>query len=102
MGFMAKRIRDSDVQLGLAALWSFVGLGITSLEGVRKGSYKLFYYVHVTLSGAILVLLWFHVVHVRAYVAESAVVYALVAWKRRKELVRTVEAVTGGRAGEVK
>ena len=74
---LAKRIRDSDVQLGLLALLHLVLINGSSLKSVKDWSYRLFYALHVVLAFSLLPILWFHVKHVRIYVLEAAAVYSL-------------------------
>ena len=74
---LGKRIRDRDVQLGLAAIISFLTIGTTALSRVRDYSYRVFYVAHIILSTAILPILYFHVVHVRVYVLQTAAIHIL-------------------------
>ena len=74
---LAKRIRDADVQLGLLALVHLALINGSSLKFVKDWSYRLFYALHIVLSLSLLPIMWFHVKHVRAYVLEAAVVYAV-------------------------
>ncbi|KAL8714255.1 MAG: hypothetical protein Q9220_001984 [cf. Caloplaca sp. 1 TL-2023] len=79
---LSTRIRDRDVILGLSAITSFLILGTTALAKIRTRNYFLFFVIHVTLSLSVLPILYFHVSHLRIYILESAVVYALLIIQR--------------------
>ncbi|KAL8998528.1 MAG: hypothetical protein Q9169_002471 [Polycauliona sp. 2 TL-2023] len=61
---LAKRIRDTDVILGLLAITTFVLLGTTALAWVRRK------------------ILYFHVSHLRVYIIESAIIYIILIAQR--------------------
>ena len=82
MSFLAKRIKDSDVQLGLAAITSFLLIATTALSYIRHHSYRLFYSMHILLSFAILPILYFHVSHLRHYILEAGAVYVFLVLQR--------------------
>jgi predicted ferric reductase len=65
-----KRIKDTDVILGLTAFLSLSLLGVTSLASFRQRSYRWFYTVHVIASTAAIPILFFHVSHLRIYIFE--------------------------------
>ena len=92
MGFLSKRIRDPDVQLGIAAITSFLIIGTTALSIIRRYSYRIFYVVHVVLSTAILPILYFHVRHIRIYIVETGIVYILSSLQRHFLSRRRVSA----------
>ncbi|KAL8948357.1 MAG: hypothetical protein Q9222_005453 [Ikaeria aurantiellina] len=79
---LSTRIQDRDVILGLSAITSFLILGTTSLAKIRTKNYFLFFTIHVALSLSILPILYFHVSHLRLYILESAVVYAVLVIQR--------------------
>ncbi|MCJ1359523.1 MAG: hypothetical protein MMC33_009525 [Icmadophila ericetorum] len=81
-----KRIKDIDVQLGLLAATSLTILGTTAISFVRSYSYRLFYGVHILVSISLLPILYFHVVHIRIYILETATICLLSALCR---LLRT-------------
>ncbi|THZ27431.1 hypothetical protein D6C89_03207 [Aureobasidium pullulans] len=74
---LAKRIKDWDVILGLVGTIAFTAVGTTALSWVRKLSYRVFYTTHVTLASILLPVLYFHVHHIRIYILETLVVYAV-------------------------
>lgn len=86
MNALPKRIKDADVQLGIAAFWSVNFLGILALPMVRRKAYKLFYQSHVILSMLLLVVLWFHVKHTRIYVAQAAIFWLANSVSRREQV----------------
>ncbi|KAF2403686.1 hypothetical protein EJ06DRAFT_519420 [Trichodelitschia bisporula] len=72
---LAKRIKDADVALGLTLITLLTLLGTTALRPLRNVSYTLFYRVHIAVACAILPLAWFHVSHIRPYIAECALIF---------------------------
>ena len=62
---------------GIVGIISFTAIGTTTLAPVRRWSYRVFYITHVTLATALLPILFFHVSHIRIYLYETAVIYAL-------------------------
>lgn len=79
---LSKRIRDSDVQLGLAAIICFHIIGTSAISTIRNYSYRLFYIIHITLSPTVLVILYFHVSHIRIYILETAAVFVVLSLQR--------------------
>ncbi|MCJ1384650.1 hypothetical protein MMC17_007768 [Xylographa soralifera] len=82
MGFLTKRIKDIDVQLGLAAVISFTIIGTSAISYIRHYSYRIFYTLHIALSFAILPILYFHVRYLRIYILETAAIYAFLVLQR--------------------
>ncbi|MCJ1432208.1 hypothetical protein MMC27_001564 [Xylographa pallens] len=82
MGFLTKRIKDIDVQLGLAAVTSFAIIGTSAISYIRHYSYRTFYTLHIALSFAILPILYFHVKYLRIYILETAAIYAFLVLQR--------------------
>jgi len=82
MGFLAKRIKDPDVQLGLLALTSFLIIGTSALSSIRTYSYRLFYTLHILLSFTVLPTLYFHVPYLRTYILETALIYIFLVLQR--------------------
>lgn len=75
---LPKRIKDSDVRLGVMAFWTMNFLGILAIPPIRAKVYhKVFYRSHVVLSGLLLIVLWFHVPYTRIYVGQAAVLWVL-------------------------
>lgn len=75
---LAKRIKDSDVRLGIIAFWTVNFLGILSIPPIRAKVYHaVFYRSHVLLSALLLIVLWFHVPYTRIYVGQAAVLWVL-------------------------
>lgn len=81
-GFIGKRIQDSDVLLGLCAISTAIILFTTALARVRTYNYRLFFYIHVTLSISLLPILYLHVAYLRLYIVEAAAVYILLIVQR--------------------
>lgn len=81
-GLLSKRIRDSDVILGLSGITTFLILGTAALSKVRDYSYRVFFVSHVFLSIVLLPILYFHVSHLRVYILESAAVYIVLILQR--------------------
>lgn len=76
-GLLASKIQEAYVLCGIFGILAFTAVGTTALAPVRKWSYRVFYITHVTLATAILPVLFFHVSHIRIYLYETAVIYAL-------------------------
>lgn len=74
---LAKRIKDWDVILGIIGTIAFTAVGTTALSWIRKLSYRIFYTTHVVLASMLLPILYFHVHHIRIYIIETLVVYAV-------------------------
>lgn len=81
-GFLGKRIQDRDVILGLCAISSAIILFTTALASIRTYNYRLFFYIHVILSMALLPILYFHVSHIRLFILETAAIYVLLVIQR--------------------
>ncbi|KAL9610686.1 MAG: hypothetical protein Q9167_004634 [Letrouitia subvulpina] len=95
---LLKRIKDRDVILGLTAITTLLTLGTTALQKVREKNYYFFFVAHVILSISVLPVLWFHVSHLRVYIAESGVVYLLLILQRnitQTPVLATVSPVLG-------
>ena len=81
-GLLLKRIQDRDVILGLTAISSALLIGTTALSRIRDWNYRLFFYLHVSLSIALLPILYLHVSHLRIYILESVLIYVLLILQR--------------------
>jgi hypothetical protein len=76
-GFLAKRIRDSDVLFGIVSFVLFAAISTTALARIRRWNYRLFYRCHVVIAVGLIVPLYFHVHHIRLYVWEIVAVMSL-------------------------
>ncbi|KAF2477001.1 uncharacterized protein BDR25DRAFT_276648 [Lindgomyces ingoldianus] len=76
-GFLAKRIKDKDVIIGILSIILLTILSTTALEPLRRWNYRVFFTTHVIIASTILVPLYFHVTHIRKYVVETIVVYTI-------------------------
>ncbi|KAI7170280.1 hypothetical protein KC343_g13513, partial [Hortaea werneckii] len=79
--FIVKNLLVAKLQAGyiLAGVFSivaFTAVGTTALAPVRKWSYRVFYFVHVTLATLLLPVLFLHVSYIRIHIYETALVYA--------------------------
>lgn len=85
---LASKLQETYILCGLFGITSLTVLGTTAMAPVRKLSYRLFYMIHITVAGAILCVMPFHVSHIRLYIYEAAAVYVsnviLRTWKSRK------------------
>ncbi|KAL8796853.1 MAG: hypothetical protein Q9195_000936 [Heterodermia aff. obscurata] len=88
------RFGSQTVILGLIAISIFILLGTSSLAKVRDYSYLLFLTLHVALSLTILPVLWFHVSHLRVYIAESALIYILLIIQRNLSQTPTLATLS--------
>lgn len=82
MNLLLKRVQDRDVILGLMAISTFMLIATTALAKIRTWNYRLFFYLHVVFSAAILPILFFHVSHLRLYIIESAAIYLIIILQR--------------------
>lgn len=74
---LAVKLLQPYIVCGIVGIVAFTAVGTTALSPVRKWSYRVFYITHVTLATALLPVLFFHVSHIRIYLYETAVIYAL-------------------------
>jgi len=88
------RFGSQTVILGLTAISIFILLGTSSLAKLRQYSYLLFFTLHVSLSILILPILWFHVSHLRIYIVESALIYALLIAQRNISQTSTLATLS--------
>ncbi|PSN68013.1 hypothetical protein BS50DRAFT_522965 [Corynespora cassiicola Philippines] len=76
-GFLAKRIKDTDVIFGIISLILFSIISTTALGKIRRWNYRVFYLSHIAISFIIVVPLYIHVHHIRLYVWEVVAVNGL-------------------------
>ena len=93
-GFLSKRIQDRDVILGLCAISSAIILFTAALARIRDYNYRLFFYIHVFLSMALLPILYFHVSHLRLYILEAAAIYILLVVQRNVSQANVEATIT--------
>jgi hypothetical protein len=67
-------IRHSNIVIAIISAGVLCTIGITSTGFFRHRNYWWFYKIHVIGSVVILPLLFFHVIHIRIYLFESAIV----------------------------
>lgn len=94
LSILSKRLRSTDVLLGLSALTTLLVLNSTALAKVRTWSYRLFFASHVLLSIIILPLLYFHVSHARLYVLEAAAIYIILIVQRNISSTSVLATIT--------
>lgn len=73
---LAAKLQAGYILAGVFSIVAFTAVGTTALAPVRKWSYRVFYFVHVTLATLLLPILFLHVSHIRIYIYETALVYA--------------------------
>lgn len=89
-GFLSKRVKDWDVQLGIASFGVLNVLTLLALPAVRRRAYHvLFYRSHIVLTVLLLLLIWFHVPYTRPYVLQAAIFYLL------NNLTRRINSTNG-------
>lgn len=83
MGLLSKRIKDSDVQIGLAGISILTALGILASTKVRAWNYRIFFTSHIYLAMAFLPLMYFHVKQIQTYMIESLAIQLInvASWK---------------------
>ena len=74
---LGNKLKEPYVLCGIAGTIAFAAIGTTALSPVRRWNYRIFYTVHVILSTALPLVLFFHVPHMRIYLYETAAVYIL-------------------------
>ncbi|RMY83450.1 hypothetical protein D0862_11691 [Hortaea werneckii] len=79
---LAAKLQAGYILAGVFSIAAFTAVGTTALAPVRKWSYRVFYFVHVTLATLLLPMLFLHVSHIRIYIYETALVYAAQAFLR--------------------
>ncbi|KAK0364333.1 hypothetical protein LTR02_008585 [Friedmanniomyces endolithicus] len=77
LGLLGSKVKETYVLCGIFGILAFTAVGITALAPLRKWSYRVFYITHVSLATAILPVLFFHVSHIRVYLYETTLIYAL-------------------------
>lgn len=70
-GVIKKRLTDPVVIVGILAFLSLNVIATTSLERVRRWSYRVFFVLHLAIGLWILPLLFFHASPLRLYVIEA-------------------------------
>lgn len=93
-GFLAKRIQDRDVILGLCAISTATILLTAALAKVRTLNYRIFFYSHVVLSMVLLPILYYHVSHLRLYILESAAIYIMLIVQRNVSQARVETTIS--------
>ncbi|EME48480.1 hypothetical protein DOTSEDRAFT_162020 [Dothistroma septosporum NZE10] len=71
------KITQFYIICGIFGIISLTAIGTTALKPLRDWSYRVFYIVHVVLATLVLPALYFHVHHIRIYIYETLLVYAL-------------------------
>ena len=74
-GVVKKRLTDPVVIVGIVGLFLINIIAVTSLERVRRWSYRVFFVVHLMIGLWLLPLLFFHAKPLRFYVVESLVLF---------------------------
>ncbi|ORY68980.1 ferric reductase NAD binding domain-containing protein [Pseudomassariella vexata] len=90
-GLVSKRIRDSDVLLGLAGTFSLAVIAVTSARFVRSWNYRFFFLNHVAGVTLALIFIFFHTNHARLFASESLIIY-LVSIVARIRCTKTLAA----------
>lgn len=102
---VTSKLKEGYVICGILGIIAFTVVGTTALAPVRRASYRVFYVTHVALATALLPLLWFHVSHIRIYLFETAMVYALNVVLRSvssKTVPASLRLLEGGKLVEVR
>ena len=74
---LATKLQAAYIICGIVGIIAFTAVGTTALSPVRRWSYRVFYVTHVTLATILLPVLYFHVHHIRLFIYETVVIYAL-------------------------
>ncbi|KAJ5491291.1 hypothetical protein N7539_002858 [Penicillium diatomitis] len=76
-GILRDRLQHQHPLTGLIALMMICAIATTSLEKVRRWSYRIFIYCHISAGLAIWLVLLFHAKPLRLYAAQSLAIYAV-------------------------
>ncbi|CAK3883352.1 related to ferric reductase [Lecanosticta acicola] len=101
---LLSKITQAYIICGILGTISFTAIGTTALKPVRDWSYRVFYIAHVALATAVLPLLYFHVHHIRVYIYETLLVYAITVVLRiftTKTYTGTVKTIEGDSLVEI-
>ncbi|PMD42457.1 hypothetical protein L207DRAFT_581116 [Hyaloscypha variabilis F] len=88
-GVVKKRLTDPVVIVGIVGFFLIDIIAVTSLERVRRWSYRVFFVLHLMIGLWLLPLLFFHAKPLRIYVIESLVLFLF------DLICRNLDTVTG-------
>ncbi|EKD15004.1 uncharacterized protein L3040_003798 [Drepanopeziza brunnea f. sp. 'multigermtubi'] len=74
-GLLQKRLADPVVMIGILGIIMLTILSSTSLEAVRRWSYRVFFVTHLIIGVTLMPLLFFHASPLRIYVVEALVLF---------------------------
>ncbi|RDL31878.1 Uncharacterized protein BP5553_09280 [Venustampulla echinocandica] len=74
-GVLAKRLSAPVVIIGITAFLCLTTIATTSLETVRRWSYRVFFVLHLIIGVSILPLLFFHAPALRIFVFEALILF---------------------------
>ena len=77
MNVFGQSIQQPNIAVALISVAIFGTIGITSVKSFRRRAYSWFYKIHLIGSAIALLLLFFHVHHIRIYILESVAVVGL-------------------------
>lgn len=93
-GLLKIRLKSSDVLIGISAIFLISFLMTTSLNRIRRWSYRVFFLVHLTIGVTILPLLFFHAHALRLYIVEASALFILDIVARKLDTVTTFIKIT--------
>jgi NAD(P)H-flavin reductase len=91
---LGKRLRDLDVLIGITAFSMMNIIVSTSLERVRRWSYRVFFVLHLTIGITILPLLFFHAKPLRLYIIQSLALFIFDLGCRKLDTVTGFATIT--------
>ncbi|KAL3426270.1 ferric reductase like transmembrane component [Phlyctema vagabunda] len=93
-GILSTRITAPVVVIGIAALAMLTIIATSSLEIIRRWSYRVFFILHLTIGVTIMPLLWFHASHLRYYVVEAFALFVIDIVARKLDTVTEFARIT--------
>ena len=93
-GVLYQRMTSRVVIIGILAISFLTLLVTTSLNSVRRFSYRLFFMAHLAIGASILPLLFFHVRQLRLYALEASALFLVDLIARKMDTVTAFAKIT--------
>jgi NAD(P)H-flavin reductase len=93
-GIFPKRLFDTIVIIGMVAFCLTTLMVTTSLERVRRWSYRVFFIIHLFIGMGLMPLLFFHAKPLRLYVSEALVLFIFDVTMRKLDTVTGFATIT--------
>lgn len=76
-GILLNKLTDIIIIIGLTGIFLLTVIVTSSLESVRRWSYRVFFLLHLIIGVSLLPLLFFHAEHLRFYIIEALIVFVV-------------------------